>query len=70
MQSNIKSRMANSVFPDEMAHYEPSHLDLHCLEKYMFWSYRVERGNKSTVECMYITSIIDCKIVFSELPFF
>ena len=22
---------ANSVDPDEMAHYEPSHLDLHCL---------------------------------------
>ena len=24
-------RMANSVDPDEMAHSEPSHLDLHCL---------------------------------------
>ena len=22
---------ANSVDPDEMAHYEPPHLDLHCL---------------------------------------
>ena len=22
--------MANSVDPDEMAHYKPSHLDLHC----------------------------------------
>ena len=27
----IKLRLANSVDPDEMAHYEPSHLDLHCL---------------------------------------
>ena len=27
----IKNRMANSVDPD----YEPSHLDLHCLQKYM-----------------------------------
>ena len=26
--------VANSVDPDEMAHYEPSHLDLHCL---LFW---------------------------------
>ena len=23
--------MANGVDPDETAHYEPSHLDLHCL---------------------------------------
>ena len=26
--------MANSVDPDETAHYEPSHLDLHGLQKY------------------------------------
>ena len=25
--------MANSVDPDETAHCEPSHLDLHCLHK-------------------------------------
>ena len=25
--------MSNSVDPDEMAHYEPSHLDLRCLQK-------------------------------------
>ena len=25
--------MSNSVDPDETAHYEPSHLDLHCLKK-------------------------------------
>ena len=24
--------MANTVDPDEMAHYEPSHLDLQCLQ--------------------------------------
>ena len=30
--------MANSVYPDEMAHHEPSHLDLHCLQRYLFWS--------------------------------
>ena len=27
----IKNRMANSVDPDEMAHYEWSHLNQHCL---------------------------------------
>ena len=26
------SKMSNSVDPDEMAHYEPSHLDLCCLQ--------------------------------------
>ena len=26
--------MANSVDPDKMAHKEPSHLDLHCLQGY------------------------------------
>ena len=25
--------MSNSIDPDEMAHYEPSHLDLRCLQK-------------------------------------
>ena len=30
--------MANNVDPDEMAHYEPSHLDLHCLQQYPYWS--------------------------------
>ena len=29
--------MANSVDPDKMAH-EPTHLDLHCLQKYLSWS--------------------------------
>ena len=30
--------MANSVDPNGMAHYEPSHQDLHCLQKQLFWS--------------------------------
>ena len=30
--------MPNSVDPDETAHYEPSHLDLHCLQSYLYWS--------------------------------
>ena len=29
--------MANSVDPDETAHYERSHLDLHCLQRYQCW---------------------------------
>ena len=35
-QSKISNRMANSVDPDEMAHYKPSHLDLHCLQRYLY----------------------------------
>ena len=30
--------MANSAGPGEMAIYEPSHLNLHYLQKYLFWS--------------------------------
>ena len=30
--------MANSAYPDGTARYEPSHLDLHCLQRYMYWS--------------------------------
>ena len=32
----------NSVDPDEMARNEPSHLELHCLYKYLFWSTRLK----------------------------
>ena len=31
--SKSKSKW-QTVDPDEMAHYEPSHLDLHCLQRY------------------------------------
>ena len=32
------NKMASSVDPDEMAHYEPSHQDLHCLHRYLYQS--------------------------------
>ena len=34
----IINRTANRVDPDKRARYEPSHLDLHCLQGYTFWS--------------------------------
>ena len=44
--------MADSVDPDETAHYEPSHVDLHCLHaSVLVW--RVER-------------VIDLYLIFSE----
>ena len=33
-----QEQTANSADPDETAHHEPSHLDLHCLNKSLFWS--------------------------------
>ena len=29
--SNEKAKFENTVDPDEVAHYEPPHQDLHCL---------------------------------------
>ena len=34
--------MANSVDPDETAHDEPFHLDIHCLHRYLFRSVRLK----------------------------
>ena len=42
ISQNTGHKMANSVDLDEMAIYEQSHPDLHCLQKYLFWSARVE----------------------------
>ena len=36
--AKIINRMANSADPDETAHYEPSHLDLHRLHSYLYRS--------------------------------
>ena len=38
----IENRLANHVDPDEMALYELSHLDLHCLHRHPFWSARLK----------------------------
>ena len=37
-ERKIVNRMANGVDPDEMARYEPSHQDLHCLLRYILSS--------------------------------
>ena len=46
-QQQQKKTMANTVDPDDIAYYEPSHLDLHCLHRYPFWVYQAERVNTS-----------------------
>ena len=37
MSVKNQNRMANSIDPDETAHYEPSHHNLHCLLRYLVW---------------------------------
>ena len=42
--------MANSVEPNEMAPcYEPSHLDLHCLQMYVLFLHLKSRVERKTV---------------------
>ena len=38
----IQEQRANSVDPDEVAHYEPPHLALHCIQipQFSFWCFR------------------------------
>ena len=40
--------MANSVDPDETAHDEPSHQDLHYLHRYLVWSAGLKGFNFQT----------------------
>ena len=44
--SQNKNRMANSVNPDETAHDEPSHQDLHCWRRYLSLSAELTRLTK------------------------
>ena len=39
----LKDWMLNSIDPDEMAYYEPSHLDLRCLQKPIIITFGSER---------------------------
>ena len=59
-QPKIKNRMANSVDPDETAHYELSHLALHCLHRYlyMYWSVGMKRLTKHHTQGPVVQSVI------------
>ena len=46
--------MSNSVDPDETAHYEPSHLDLRCLQKPIVIAYGSERVKRDGSSKKYI----------------
>ena len=55
--------MTNRVDPNETARYEPSHQDLHCLQRYVFWSARSLKNIK-------ITPDIDLGFMFFFFFFF
>ena len=48
--------MSNSIDPDETAHYEPSHLDLRCLQKPVIIAYGSER-DKAMSKCSAILTL-------------
>ena len=48
--------------PDEMVHYKLSHLDLHCLHRYLYWSKELE-GLKHII--LHINLMAPDKAVFS-----
>ena len=55
-QSKFPKRMANSVDPDETACNEPSHLNLHCLHRYLFWYVRLKGLNNFQEDVLRIIS--------------
>ena len=64
MQSKINICMANSIDPDETAHDEPSHLDLYCLRRYLYWS----AGMNFNFMCGALNNIVgNCKRILLVL---
>ena len=47
---------ANSVDPGDMAHYEPSHQDLHCLHRYLVWSEGLKEFNTDYYTFLHISN--------------
>ena len=46
IHKELKCWMSKSVDPDETAHYEPSHLDLRCLQKLIYFACGSEKKVK------------------------
>ena len=47
--------MSNSIDPDETAHYEPSHLDLRCLQKPVTGTCIIAYGSERVTAFLYST---------------
>ena len=50
------NRKANSVDPHEMAYYELSHLDLHCLQRYLYLSVGTKGLKEKTKKLLYLAN--------------
>ena len=55
--------MTNSVDTDEMARNEPYHLDLHCLQRNLFWSTELKRLRSITSENFGVLTFADSNLV-------
>ena len=66
----IINRLANSVDPDETAHNEPPHLDLHCLHRHLYPSTALKGLEKmKTVNCVFesfMESNVTCNIAHAS----
>ena len=61
-----QTSMANNLDPDEMGRYELSHLDLHSLQRYTFWSIRL----KERVKCMQEVNTSQCNLSYGACSMF
>ena len=69
IQVSVKNKktIANSVDPDEMAHYEPSQLDLQYLHMYWFWSAGLKGLTTSAREVTHLWSVfLEVSTLFYE----
>ena len=56
-ESKLNNILANSVDPNDTDHYEQSRLDLHCLQRYLYWSAGV---TGLMLSYMYYAELVDC----------
>ena len=66
MQIRVQSK--SKTGSDEMAHYELSHLDLHCLHRYWFWSARLKELTLLLLNttCLVLANSVDPDQLASE----
>ena len=48
----LKDFVLNNVDPDDMTLYEQSNLDLHCLQRYLFWFDGLKVLNQRRKKCI------------------
>ena len=59
-QSNINNSIANNEDPNETAHHELSHLDLHCLQRYLYWYIGMKRLRTSSLLSSFMLIFVIC----------